>query len=209
MLIIPAIDMKDHKVVRLKQGDMDQSIVYNECVTNQAEKWIAMGAKRLHLVDLNGAFEGQPVHFDEIEKIAKAYPGVKIQVGGGIRNAETMKRYYDVGVHACILGTIAVKDPDFVKNVCESFPGRVILGLDAKDGLVRVEGWAGKTEINAFEFVEQFHGLELDSIVYTDISKDGMLSGMNHEGLRRMQEKGIPLIASGGLTGEEDLDFLF
>ncbi len=206
MLIIPAIDMKDHEVVRLKQGRMADSIVYGKSPVDMAGKWIDAGAKRIHLVDLNGAFEGKPCHFSEVEEIAKAYPGVPIEIGGGIRTLDTVQQYIDSGVSFCILGSAAVKNPSFLKEACKQFPQKIILGLDAKDGLVAIEGWDKVVQKKAVDFVEELAGLAMESVIYTDIAKDGMLQGMSVELIASMSKvSSFPIIASGGLTSLDDI----
>lgn len=205
MLVIPAIDMKDHQAVRLKQGDMDQVTVYNECVLSQAETFIAKGAKRIHLVDLNGAFEGKPVHFEEIKKISKAYPEIQIEVGGGIRSLETMEEYFQAGVDFCILGTVAVKNPELTKEACQKYPGKIILGVDAKNGKVATEGWDETSSVLATDLLKKFSDCDIESVIYTDISKDGMLQGMNFDEINKVQESGFKIIASGGLTSLDDI----
>jgi len=211
MIIIPAIDLKDGQVVRLKQGKMEDCVAYNQDPVAQATHWInAMQESgqesRLHLVDLNGAFEGKPVHFDLIRQIALQNPETKIEIGGGIRNLQTIKQYLDCGVTFCILGTAAVKNPDFLKEACENFPGNIILGLDAKNGLVATDGWDKTSSIKATELIQKFSGLNIESIIYTDIAKDGMLAGMNHDSIRDMATQSpFPIIGSGGLTSLEDI----
>lgn len=209
MLIIPAIDMKDHKVVRLKQGRMRDVTVYRGSIVEQARLFAETGVARLHLVDLNGAFEGQPVHFDEVTTIAKNFPQVQIEVGGGIRDLTTMQKYFSAGVNFCILGTLAVKNPDFVKEAARQFPGLIILGIDAKDGLVATNGWDKTSRETAIDLVKKFSGCAVESVIYTDIAKDGMLTGMNFLAIQEMQEKcGFPVIASGGLASLEDIQKL-
>lgn len=208
MLVIPAIDMKDHQVVRLKQGLMEDSTVYRSSIVEQAEIWISEGTQRLHLVDLNGAFAGKPEHLDEIIQISQAHPHVPIQVGGGIRSFETLETYFENGVSFCILGTIALKDPAFLEDACKRYPGKIILGVDAKNGFVATEGWADVSEMPATDLIARYKDLTLESVVYTDISKDGMLQGMNLEEIAKVNEIGIPVIASGGLTSLDDIKAL-
>jgi len=205
MQIIPAIDLKNHQVVRLKQGRMNNVTVYSDDILSVAEKWIQQGAKRLHLVDLNGAFEGRPIHFDDISNITKASPNIQIEVGGGIRNLEAIKRYFDSGVHFCILGTVAIKDPDLVYKAAQKYPGQIILGIDAKDGLMAIDGWEDVSSLTALDVAKRFRQCQFESIIYTDISKDGMLSGMNFNKIEEMKLCGFPIIASGGLTSLEDI----
>lgn len=205
MIIIPAIDMKDHQVVRLKQGRMADVTVYSDSVVDMAGKWVSEGAGRLHLVDLNGAFAGEPVHFSDIKNIRKKFPKIKIEVGGGIRDEDTMQRYFDVGVDFCILGTIAVQNQDVVVKACEKFPGKIILGVDAKDGFVATQGWDKVSKISAVDLVQSFEDGEIESVIYTDISKDGMLAGMNFSKIKEIQRCAFPVIASGGLSTLEDI----
>lgn len=206
MLIIPAIDMKDHQVVRLKQGRLQDATLYRDSIVEQARLFAEQGATRLHLVDLNGAFVGQPVHLDEISTIVKNFPMLKIQVGGGIRDLATIQKYFSIGVSFCILGTVAVKNPELLKEAAQKFPGRIILGVDARDGLVATEGWDKTSQEPAAELVKKFSGCAFESVIYTDIAKDGMLAGMNFYSIRQMQDQcGFPLVASGGLSSLEDL----
>lgn len=206
MLIIPAIDMKDHQVVRLKQGRMQDATVYRQDIVEQARLFVEQGATRLHLVDLNGAFAGKPVHFDVIAQIAKNFPQLKIEVGGGIRDLKTIRHYLDAGVAFCILGTVAIKDPEVVQAAAQHHPGKIILGVDAKDGLVATEGWDENSATLALDLIQGFAGCAFESVIYTDIAKDGMLAGMNFTSIQEMHEKcGFPVIASGGLTSLEDV----
>jgi phosphoribosylformimino-5-aminoimidazole carboxamide ribotide isomerase len=206
MLIIPAIDLKDGKCVRLRQGRMEDSTVFSEDPVEVAARWVDAGARRLHLVDLNGAFAGEPVNGEIVTAIARRFPGLPIQIGGGIRSAETIDAYLRAGVQWVIIGTKAVKDPDFVTEMCRRFPGRIIVGLDAKDGRVATDGWAEVSEMMATDLAKHFASAGVDSIVYTDISRDGMMQGVNVEATVAVAEAGgIPVIASGGVTNMEDL----
>lgn len=206
MLIIPAIDLKDHKVVRLSQGRMGDAKVYADDPVEVARQWVSLGATRLHLVDLNGAFQGLPIHFDEVRCIASALPKIALEIGGGIRSLATIDRYMECGVTYCILGTAAVKDPELVLKACKKYPGRIILGLDAKGSQVATDGWDNVSHQSATQVVEQFRGMALESIIYTDISRDGMLAGMNFKGLTLMAAQSpFPVIASGGLTSLLDV----
>ncbi|MFT5575276.1 MAG: phosphoribosylformimino-5-aminoimidazole carboxamide ribotide isomerase [Bermanella sp.] len=206
MLIIPAIDLKDGSCVRLKQGLMDDSTVYGDDPVEMAARWVKAGCRRLHLVDLNGAFEGEPVNGEAVTAIAKAYPNLPIQIGGGIRSMQTIERYLNAGVSYVIIGTKAVKDPDFVKQACKEFEGHVIVGLDAKDGLVATDGWAEVSELLATELAKRFEQDGVSSIVYTDIARDGMMQGVNVEQTVTMaQASSIPVIASGGITNMDDI----
>lgn len=209
MLIIPAIDLKDGNCVRLRQGLMDDSTVYGDDPVSMAKRWVDAGARRLHLVDLNGAFEGVPVNGEVVTAIAKAYPDLPIQIGGGIRSAETIEHYLSAGVNHVIIGTKAVKEPAFVTEVCKLFPGHIIVGLDAKDGLVATDGWAEVSNIQATELAKRFEQDGVESIVYTDISRDGMMQGVNVEATVAMaQASSIPVIASGGITNMDDIKAL-
>lgn len=205
MMIIPAIDMKDHQAVRLKQGRMVDATVYSDSIVAMAEKWIGQGARRLHLVDLNGAFAGKPVHFTDVAEVAKKFPEVKIEIGGGIRELATLQKYFDHGVSYCILGTAAIKQPELVTQAAQAFPGKIILGVDANNGKVATEGWDEASTHRALDVAQRFQGLAIESVIYTDIAKDGMLEGMNLEQIREMKKCGFPLIASGGLTSLDDI----
>lgn len=206
MLIIPAIDLKDGQCVRLRQGLMDDSTVFSDDPVAVAARWVDAGCRRLHLVDLNGAFAGEPINGDVVTAIASAYPNLPIQIGGGIRNLETIEHYVKAGVSYVIIGTKAVKEPDFVGEACRAFPGKVIVGLDAKDGLVATDGWAEVSEVKATDLAKQFESDGVSSIVYTDIARDGMMQGVNVEATVTMaQASSIPVIASGGITNMGDI----
>ncbi len=206
MQLSPAIDLKDGKCVRLKQGRMDDDTVFSEDPVAVADHWVEKGARRLHLVDLNGAFAGEPVNGEIVNAIARANPGLPIQIGGGIRSPETIQAYLDAGVQWVIIGTKAVKEPQFVKDMCRQFPGHIIVGLDAKDGKVATDGWAEVTDIDVVDLARQFEHDGVVAIVYTDISRDGMLQGVNVEATERLAEAiSIPVIASGGITDLEDV----
>ncbi len=206
MLIIPAIDLKDGKCVRLRQGLMDDSTVFSDDPVAVAGRWVEQGCRRLHLVDLNGAFDGKPVNGEIVTEIARAYPDLPIQIGGGIRNAATIEHYLEAGVNYVIIGTKAVKEPAFVTEMCKAFPGHVIVGLDAKNGLVATDGWAEVSEIQATELARKFEQDGVDSIVYTDIDRDGMMQGVNvHATVAMAKASSIPVIASGGITNMEDI----
>ena len=209
MLIIPAIDLKDGACVRLRQGLMDDSTVYGDDPVQMASRWVEAGCRRLHLVDLNGAFDGKPINGDAVTSIAKAYPDLPIQIGGGIRNLETIEHYIKAGVNYLIIGTKAVKEPEFVTEACKAFPGHIIVGLDAKDGLVATDGWAEVSDIKATELAKRFEQDGVESIVYTDISRDGMMQGVNVEQTVTMaQASSIKVIASGGVTNMDDIKAL-
>jgi phosphoribosylformimino-5-aminoimidazole carboxamide ribotide isomerase len=209
MLIIPAIDLKDGQCVRLRQGLMEDSTVFSDDPVSIAQRWVDAGARRLHLVDLNGAFAGEPVNGKVVTDIAKAYPNLPVQIGGGIRDLETIEYYIRAGVSYVIIGTKAVKEPEFVAEACRAFPGKVIVGLDAKDGLVATDGWAEVSELKATDLAKRFEADGVESIVYTDINRDGMMQGVNVEATVAMaQASSIPVIASGGITNIDDINAL-
>lgn len=206
MLIIPAIDLKDGQCVRLRQGRMEDVTVFSDDPVQMAGKWVSKGARRLHIVDLNGAFAGTPVNGEIVKAIARAYPSLPIQIGGGIRDLDSVQFYIDAGVSYVIIGTQAVKQPEFVKAACAAFPGKVIVGLDAVDGRVATEGWADVSELTAVELARQFSDYSVEAIVYTDISRDGMMKGVNIEATVELAEKSsIPIIASGGIAKLGDI----
>ncbi len=206
MLIIPAIDLKDGQCVRLRQGLMEDSTVFSDDPVAMARRWVDAGCRRLHLVDLNGAFAGEPVNGEVVTAIAAAYPELPIQIGGGIRNLETIEHYVRAGVGFVIIGTKAVKEPAFVGEACRAFPGQVIVGLDAKDGLVATDGWAEVSEAKATDLARQFESDGVSAIVYTDIARDGMMQGVNVQATVAMAEASrIPVIASGGITNIDDV----
>lgn len=209
MLIIPAIDLKDGKCVRLRQGRMDDSTVFSDNPVDMAAKWVAAGCRRLHLVDLNGAFAGEPVNGEIVRDIAKAFPDLPIQIGGGIRSAKTIEAYLDAGVSYVIIGTKAVKEPEFVTDMCKAFPGNIIVGLDAQDGRVAIDGWAEVTDVMAVDLAKRFRDDGVSSIVYTDIARDGMMQGVNVEATVDLAvQGGIPVVASGGVTNIDDIKAL-
>jgi phosphoribosylformimino-5-aminoimidazole carboxamide ribotide isomerase len=209
MLIIPAIDLKDGACVRLRQGRMDDSTVFGDDPVAMAARWVEEGARRLHLVDLNGAFAGEPVNCAAVRAITKAFPDLPVQIGGGIRTRDSAARYLDMGVRWVIIGTQAVKDPAFVATLCAEFPGNVIVGIDAKDGWVATEGWAEVSAVRATELAQCFAAVGVSAIVYTDITRDGMLSGVNVEATRDIAvAAGIPVIASGGVATLADVQAL-
>ena len=206
MLIIPAIDLKDGQCVRLRQGRMEDVTVFSDDPVQMAGKWVSKGARRLHIVDLNGAFAGTPVNGAIVKAIARAYPSLPIQIGGGIRDLDSVQFYIDAGVSYVIIGTQAVKQPEFVKAACAAFPGKVIVGLDAVDGRVATEGWADVSELTAIELARQFSDYAVQAIVYTDISRDGMMKGVNIEATVELAESSsIPIIASGGIAKLGDI----
>ena len=200
MILIPAIDLKQGQCVRLRQGRMEDSTVFSDDPVAMAGKWVAQGCRRLHLVDLDGAFEGKPVNADVIEDITTSYPDLPIQIGGGIRTVETVEAYLAAGVNYVIIGTQAVKKPEFVTELCSEFPGNVIIGIDAKDGMVAVQGWAEDSDQSAEHLAQRFEDQGVAAIVYTDISRDGMMQGVNVEATKKLAESvNIPVIASGGV----------
>ncbi len=206
MLIIPAIDLKDGACVRLRQGLMDDSTVFSDDPVAMAQRWVEAGSRRLHLVDLNGAFAGEPVNGDVVRAIAARYPELPIQIGGGIRTLDTIEAYLKAGVSYVIIGTKAVREPAFVAEACKAFPGHIIVGLDAKDGWVATDGWAEVSDINVIDLARQFEGDGVSSIVYTDIARDGMMQGVNVEAtLRLAKSVNIPIVASGGITNMDDI----
>lgn len=206
MLLIPAIDLKDGKCVRLRQGLMEDVTVFSDNPVDMATRWVDAGTKRLHLVDLNGAFEGKPVNGDVVKAIAQAYPDLPIQIGGGIRDVETVQAYLDAGVQYCIIGTKAVQDPQFVIDLCAKFPGHIIVGIDAKNGMVATDGWAEESTTSAIDLAQKFEKAGVSAIVYTDIARDGMMQGVNIDETVRLAESiSIPVIASGGVTNMDDI----
>ena len=210
MLLIPAIDLKDGRCVRLKQGDMAQSTTFSEDPVDVARGWLAKGARRLHLVDLNGAFAGKPQNMSAIRGILKAVgEDIPVQLGGGIRDMDTIEKYIDGGLRYVILGTAAVKNPGFLKDACSAFGGHIIVGLDAKDGRVATDGWSKLTGHEVLDLARKFEDYGVESIIYTDIGRDGMLSGINLEATVRLaQGISMPVIASGGLSGMSDIEQL-
>lgn len=206
MLIIPAIDLKDGQCVRLRQGRMEDETIFSDDPVEVAGRWLRAGARRLHIVDLNGAFAGQPVNASVIRAIAAAYPELPIQVGGGIRDEETIQTYLDAGVQYVILGTKAINAPHFVKDVCLEFPGHIIVGLDAKGGKVAVDGWSKLSNHDVIDMARHFERDGVEAIIYTDIGRDGMMSGVNVESTVALaQAITIPVIASGGITDIDDI----
>lgn len=207
MLIIPAIDLKDGYCVRLKQGLMEQATVFSEDPAEMARHWLAQGARRLHLVDLNGAFAGKPINKGVIKAIVDAVgEDVPVQLGGGIRDLDTIARYLDDGIRYVIIGTAAVKTPGFLHDACNAFPGHIIVGLDAKEGKVAVEGWSKMTHHDVIDLARKFQDYGVEGVIYTDIGRDGMLSGVNIEATVKLARAlTIPVIASGGITNLDDV----
>lgn len=209
MLIIPAIDLKDGQCVRLRQGRMEDATVFSADPVQMAEHWVNLGARRLHLVDLNGAFDGRPVNGAIVREIVARLPDCPVQIGGGIRDLATVEGYLETGVQFVIIGTQAVREPSFVEAACARFPGHVIVGIDARDGRVATEGWAEDSGVDAKELAARFAGAGVSAIVYTDIARDGMLSGVNVEATAELAaHAGIPVIASGGIRDLDDLERL-
>ena len=209
MLLIPAIDLKDGKCVRLRQGRMEDETVFADDPLDMAQRWVDAGARRLHLVDLNGAFAGQPVNTQVVRRIADAFPDVPIQVGGGIRDEDTVQLYLDAGVQYVIIGTKAVSAPHFINDLCLEFPGHIIVGLDAKDGKVAIDGWSKLSNHDVIDMAQHFERDGVEAIVYTDISRDGMMQGVNVEATVKMaSEISTPVIASGGISTLDDIKAL-
>jgi len=209
MLIIPAIDLKDGKCVRLRQGRMEDETIFSDDPVAVAAQWVEQGARRLHIVDLNGAFAGEPVNAGVVHEIAKAFPDLPIQIGGGIRDEDTIQTYLNAGVQYVIIGTKAVNQPHFINDICAEFPGHIIVGLDAKDGKVAIDGWSKLSKHDVIDMAKHFENDGVVSIVYTDIGRDGMMTGVNVEStLKLAQAVKIPIIASGGITNIEDIKAL-
>lgn len=205
MVIIPAIDLKDGRCVRLRQGDMAAQTVYSEDAAAVAARWQQNGADLIHIVDLNGAVDGRPQNLIHIQTILGTV-SAKIQVGGGIRTMETIRQYLSLGVWRVVLGTAAVRDRSLLDKACREFPGRIVLGLDAKDGKVAVQGWTSLSNTTAAELLHDLAACPLAAVIYTDIARDGMLTGPNVAGLRHIAEQtAFSVIASGGISRMEDL----
>jgi phosphoribosylformimino-5-aminoimidazole carboxamide ribotide isomerase len=207
MLIIPAIDLKDGKCVRLKQGDMNDATVFSDDPVATAKRWMDLGARRLHLIDLNGAAAGKPKNEGSIRAIADAVGDkMPIQLGGGIRDLDTIERYLDAGVSYVIIGTAAVKTPGFLHDACTAFTGHVLVALDAKDGKVAVDGWSKMTGHDVVDLAKKFEDYGVEAVIYTDIGRDGMLTGVNIEATVALaRQLTVPVIASGGLTNIDDV----
>lgn len=205
MIIIPAIDLKEGQCVRLRQGIMEDSTVYSDNPVEVAKRWEHMGADIIHVVDLDGAIAGKPVNRKIIKDITESVD-IRIQIGGGIRDLKTVEEYINIGVYRIVLGTIAVKNPLLVEDACNSYPGQIAVGIDAKDGMVAIKGWTEKTEEKATEFATELEDLGVSIIIYTDISRDGMLTGPNISAVKEMaMSLSIPIIASGGVSSIDDL----
>src|ERR1043166_9079920 len=207
MLIIPAIDLKDGHCVRLKQGAMQDATVFSEDPAAMARHWIEQGARRLHLVDLNGAFAGKPKNEDAIKAIVEAVgDAIPVQLGGGIRDLDTIERYLDDGISYVIVGTAAVKTPGFLHDACYAFPGHIIVGLDAREGKVATDGWSKMSGHDVLDLAKKFEDYGVEAVVYTDIGRDGMLTGVNIEATVKLaRELKIPVIASGGINSLKDI----
>jgi len=206
MLLIPAIDLKEGKCVRLRQGKMDDETIFSDDPVAMAGRWVEAGARRLHIVDLDGAFAGEPVNAGVIHDIAEAYPDLPIQVGGGIRHEDTVQTYLEAGVQYCIIGTKAVNAPHFVNDLCAEFPGHIIVGLDAKDGKVAIDGWSKLSHHDVVDMAKHFEDDGVEAIIFTDISRDGMMKGVNLDSTVELaQAITIPVIASGGITNIDDV----
>jgi phosphoribosylformimino-5-aminoimidazole carboxamide ribotide isomerase len=208
VIVIPAIDLKEGKCVRLEQGLMERDTVFNDDPGAQARAWQDQGAELLHIVDLDGAFAGEPKNRAAIEAIVRAIT-IPSQLGGGIRDLATIEAYLGLGIGRVIIGTAAQRNPDLVKEACARFPGRIVVGIDAKNGLVAVQGWAEVTDVTAVELAKRFEGYGVSAIVYTDISRDGMLQGPNIEATSALAAAiSIPVIASGGVSSLKDIENL-
>jgi phosphoribosylformimino-5-aminoimidazole carboxamide ribotide isomerase len=206
MLLIPAIDLKDGKCVRLRQGRMEDETVFGDNPVEVARRWVDAGARRLHMVDLNGAFAGKPVNAAAIKAVAEAFPDLPIQVGGGIRDEDTVQAYLEAGVQYTIIGTKAVSAPHFINDLCLEFPGHIIVGLDAKDGKVAIDGWSKLSHHSAIDMAQRFEQDGVEAIVFTDIGRDGMMSGVNVDSTVELARAiHIPVIASGGITNIDDI----
>ena len=206
LLVIPAIDLKDGKCVRLRQGRMDDVTVFSDDPVETAGRWVKAGARRLHIVDLNGARSGAPVNADAIEAIINAFPDLPVQVGGGIRDEDTIETYVNLGVRYVILGTKAVNAPHFVSDVCAEFPTHIIVGLDARDGKVAIDGWSKLSGHDVVDLARKFQDMGVEAIIYTDIGRDGMMTGVNIDATVKLANAiSIPVIASGGITNLDDI----
>jgi|SRR5690625_4578993 len=210
MLLIPAIDLKDGRCVRLRQGDMQDVTVFSDDPAAMAEQWLEQGAQRLHLVDLNGAFAGKPVNQAAIEAIIEAVDDeAPIQIGGGIRDLDTIEAYLDLGIQYVIIGTAAVKNPGFLRDACSAFPGHIIVGLDAREGKVATDGWSKISRHDVIDMAQKFADYGCEAIIYTDIGRDGMLTGVNIPATVALsQAVDIPVIASGGVSSIDDIKAL-
>ena len=207
--LYPAIDLKGGQVVRLKRGEMDQATIYADDPAAQARSFIEAGFAWVHMVDLDGAFAGKPANAAAVRAIIAAVPSAKLQLGGGIRSMETAEAWLEAGVSRIILGSAAVKDPDFARGACRAFPGRVALGIDARDGMVATEGWAETSDVSATDLARRFEDSGAAAVIYTDIARDGMLTGVNVAATAALARAvRLPVIASGGVAGVEDITAL-
>ena len=205
MIFFPAIDLKDGQCVRLIQGDMSKSKVFDESPVKRAQLFLKEGCSWLHVVDLNGAFEGKPINTKPVREIIKNV-NINIQLGGGIRDIETIDFWLDLGVNRIILGTVALKRPDIVKEACKKHHGKIAVGLDTREGLIAVEGWAEQSKVKALDLVKQYEDYGVSAIIYTDIKRDGVLAGPAIEDTAEFAEKiNIPVIVSGGVSSIEDI----
>jgi len=208
MLLIPAIDLKDGKCVRLRQGRMEDDTVFSDNPVEVAQRWLKAGARRMHLVDLNGAFAGRPVNAEVVREIVAICndADVPVQLGGGIRDEDTVQHYLDLGVKYCIIGTKAVNAPHFVSDLCLNFPGHIIVGLDTKEGKVAIDGWSKLSKHDVVDLAKHFEQDGVEAIVYTDIARDGMMTGVNVDATANLARAiNIPVIASGGITNIDDV----
>jgi phosphoribosylformimino-5-aminoimidazole carboxamide ribotide isomerase len=206
MQVIPAIDLKEGKCVRLKQGLMDKATIFSEHPAEMAAHWKRKGAKRLHLVDLDGAFAGKQKNLTVIKEILHEMGDIPVQLGGGIRNLDTVEELLNSGIDSVIIGTAAITNPGFLHEACFAFPGQIIVGLDAKDGEIAINGWSKLTGHSVFEMAQKFEDYGVASIIYTDIGRDGMLEGINIDATVKLAESGnVPIIASGGLSNMDDI----
>lgn len=206
MILFPAIDLKDGQCVRLYKGLMEQATVFNDSPADQAQRFEQQGFTWIHIVDLNGAFEGKPVNESAVQEIIET-SGLKLQLGGGIRTLETVKYWLDLGINRVILGTVALRNPALVKEACKLFPNQIVVGIDGKEGKVAVEGWAETSEISVIELAKKFEDCGVSAIIYTDVGRDGAMQGPDIEGTQKLaQAVNIPVIASGGVSSNDDLD---
>ena len=206
MLLIPAIDIKDGKCVRLRQGDMNQTTVFSDDPVSVAQRWVNEGARRLHIVDLDGAMKGEPVNADIVHRIAENHPQLPIQIGGGIRNEDTVEVYIQAGVRYVIIGTQAINEPHLISDLCTEYPAQVIVGLDARDGKIATEGWSKLSTHDVIDMARHFDKTGVAAIIYTDIARDGMMQGVNIDATVALaQAVNIPVIASGGIQDIENV----
>ncbi|WP_424947270.1 1-(5-phosphoribosyl)-5-[(5-phosphoribosylamino)methylideneamino]imidazole-4-carboxamide isomerase [Candidatus Spongiihabitans sp.] len=206
MLLIPAIDIKDGKCVRLRQGDMNQATVFADDPVSVAQRWVDAGARRLHIVDLDGAIKGEPVNADIVRRIAERHPALPIQIGGGIRDQATVDSYLQAGVRYVIMGTQAINQPRLISDLCTEYPDQVMVGLDAKDDKVATDGWSKLTKHDVIDLARRFDDADVAAIIYTDIARDGMMQGVNIEATAALaQAVNTPVIASGGIRNIDDI----